>query len=1103
MLKRPKATDSEKDILQFQNEYLDEKRRSSSFQPSAKVVRVGEASQTGKKQSLFAKSRNKEAQEKDSSADTTQKGFVIGDIVERHPEGFQGEGSHPVGAQESFPRTEKIDINVKSEGKSIFAKLREEKVKKIHQNEKQDVKDFREFGEKSFILTGAESSSIHEENVKVLSQMSKEEIEIERERLMKSLDPKLLEYIRSKRKTPQAPQVMDVEESTKIEAPQQIELPEVPILGDEERQNWLHFDKYEADKFQWMTSVPKNIPKLKKGEAFEARFDWKGILLPFVEKDDKTANNRELYLHGEDPHRPGYTIQELFRLARSNVTQQRIQALNAIAGILRIYNQGFYDDISELPISKIFFLLRFALDDTATAVVEAAAKGLSSLFSNEIDELLLDTLFETQLGIVQPLFGNTEAGDGLEKNFSKLKIESTDLDEEMSNIEQMNDFHLAETDLVKCLLRTNILKRIHFLLAYEQIPDTGVIALTRILEGCARDVLEREEILPCLIRKHLIGMNELPEGSGKVQAMILKLLRITVCALNSPNLLKQLNILPILMEYCHTRRDLNADFLQLQIESYRLEWHYNAMPFANGSLQLRQHAAVLISVLNHTSFDWRNSICSQTLQLCFGKWTTLYSQGKNHDFSHNVLITCCFELISRQPQHLVGEFVNKYFQNFLESEKFSSLWDDLITTSPLIHSRKDRRKVFEALPNLGSVAVGDNPGEPQLKLPYNYPGSALLSAVEIAAASVKAYGFTLNFRREVERYLKAFVEARVEASCDWFWQHEINLILVLLQMDLCEKNLILRSGMKVVGLLRGCENMGCVRKLLDSVIFSEKFYGNSSRNQCEDFSSWRSIYWKFYSMNLEETSTALVSLSCSDWDKELLPQDWPLALLTIFLQQHTSDQMQLHILPQVEDEIITASMGLLGILEENSLIPVSPSEEFMYLMMPFLSTECRFMEPTVKDILRRRISSLFARCQNKKKNKSTRSACALPGKHDFESVYTVFLNHFQSSSYGDDLFSAMVMVPLAQKYDAKWRKMIWSEHIAVLRFITCTVEQLCGGSIDPYLEPPETDSSLLKLYSLALNSNCLRKDSLPHKIAQHHLMRSSLSRNSSNSPAMS
>lgn len=51
----------------------------------------------------------------------------------------------------------------------------------------------------------------------------------------------------------------------------------------------------------------------------------------------------------------------------------------------------------------------------------------------------------------------------LENTFSKMNINPNLMQTNVSDDEQlssMNDFHLAETDLIKCFLRTNILQRI-------------------------------------------------------------------------------------------------------------------------------------------------------------------------------------------------------------------------------------------------------------------------------------------------------------------------------------------------------------------------------------------------------------------------------------------------------------------------------------------------------------------------------------------------------------------------------------------------------------------------------------------------------------------
>lgn len=255
------------------------------------------------------------------------------------------------------------------------------------------------------------------------------------------------------------------------EAPNQA--PELDVLQGDASKSWLHFDVIETDKLEWMRDLPASMPELKPGQTYEARFDWKGVLLPFRLNENEAAS-RELFLHGDDADRPGYTMQELFRLARSTVMQQRLSALAAIGGILSIYNQGYYDGIFKLPISKIFFLLRYAFDDNTPAMLEVTAKALATLIYNETDEILLDTTFDCSLDFVEPTLEVKHDDD------SDKPIEPADLSEQMaqmnlktnvceanvnesaseSSLSSLNDFHLAETDLIKCLLRTNILQRV-------------------------------------------------------------------------------------------------------------------------------------------------------------------------------------------------------------------------------------------------------------------------------------------------------------------------------------------------------------------------------------------------------------------------------------------------------------------------------------------------------------------------------------------------------------------------------------------------------------------------------------------------------------------
>lgn len=56
------------------------------------------------------------------------------------------------------------------------------------------------------------------------------------------------------------------------------------------------------------------------------------------------------------------------------------------------------------------------------------------------------------------------------------------------------------------------------------------------------------------------------------------------------------------------------------------------------------------------------------------------------------------------------------------------------------------------------------------------------------------------------------------------------------------------------------------------------------------------------------------------------------------------------------------------------------------------------------------------------------------------------MDQFQGVSYGDRTFSRLILAPLAQKHNVKWRQMAWSEHVHVLRFVTCSENEVWFAS---------------------------------------------------------
>ena len=70
----------------------------------------------------------------------------------------------------------------------------------------------------------------------------------------------------------------------------------------------------------------------------------------------------------------------------------------------------------------------------------------------------------------------------------------------------LNDFHLAETDLIKCLLRTNILQRVTYILSMFDLENSTklncikiLIRLARTNEKCCENILSHDALMKCLV----------------------------------------------------------------------------------------------------------------------------------------------------------------------------------------------------------------------------------------------------------------------------------------------------------------------------------------------------------------------------------------------------------------------------------------------------------------------------------------------------------------------------------------------------------------------------------------------------------------------------
>ena len=146
---------------------------------------------------------------------------------------------------------------------------------------------------------------IHLENLEFLSRMQPEEILAEQQKLIQQLDPKVLAFIRRKSNAANSDRTKETLNSSNASSDfsqrfnKEEFLEQLPFKPDKK---WLHMDKIEYDKLEWMTKT-RNVVKINPNEEenrtpSKARFDFEGNL---IAPDQDVPVTKALHHHGNEP----------------------------------------------------------------------------------------------------------------------------------------------------------------------------------------------------------------------------------------------------------------------------------------------------------------------------------------------------------------------------------------------------------------------------------------------------------------------------------------------------------------------------------------------------------------------------------------------------------------------------------------------------------------------------------------------------------------------------------------------------------------------------------------------------------------------------------
>ncbi|XP_043278774.1 RNA polymerase II-associated protein 1 isoform X2 [Venturia canescens] len=977
-------------------------------------------------------------------------------------------------------------------------------------------------------------SEIHEENLEKLKAMTAKEILQAKSQLESTLSPELIKFLRSKNKilnkstTETNKEIrhekMEINETVwteSLETPlksdnneTKIEMnstkmdynfeklgndtPAIELAGAAAAEGWMHMDTIEREKLEWMKDVPDGNDKTTPEEPYNARFDFNGVLLPF--HDENLTVDKGLHHHGEEPDRPGYSLQELLQLSRSSNQQQRCTALTTLANIMEKSRNGWYDKVLEpapliaLNEKNILLLLRFSLDDTSVAIVTASMQALRAFLYSEADEICLDRLFGWRYS----------DGNILEPELTAPKTDVTDTS-------ALKDHELAQLDTIVAAIRSDIVIRLRYVLNEMHPPPIGVTAALEILTRLSRqsrttalNIACIPNLLESIVQNFIpVGLNRFsPEdptknayGFPSIAAVRFCRILITYAGRPVAERLDKLKIVHRIVSYAFDESISRFVGIRLAIESLRLWKLLLALNVAVDSIagarlqllsQLRllldnhdlgssselmcEHAAAVINVSIHES-----SLIS-TIRELLNKWTTQLAKVSAPTWSQTKLVAI-----------ILANLKDPSFSCQLLSN--SNMFDSLCSTSNLLSgyvlsSSRDP----PSLPSLGVLAEN---GQVQ-------PAVSMNSILPFLGTWIKVLGDTKNESRFEElktllnnKNLAKYIErlSREDWSLEISWYTRIELFLVTgivrsvmrFQNIVGEstRRMVLKIGIKLVSTLPSDASLA-VKEILACVLNDETLTIEKLTNNLNSLKLTVDNEKIHKLVNLPPDLSIIYGEYVSSsgcWEQAAMPRDWlylPLVAVYSSKKNHANDWKNIDTTKIIV--LLSLELSMPEIVEN-----LSPSLRFSRLLLIYLC-DTIYLDDNIAILLNETLRQLL-----KKYYKEFNFNTALPGLSSFTDLFTSLCESFCANSYGNDGFSMALIIPLGQRHDVHYRKLLWSEHAAALRYIRLKGDNL-AVPLTEFLYPVEQDATLIESYMTALVRGTVKSTWCPlmYEIAMHH-----------------
>lgn len=1057
---------------------------------------------------------------------TAPSGIIFGNIVEKKYDSYKFNEKElsprsNKGFPEVFVSTNTVTDNNKQ---SLFLQHILPKNRTISKEETSESSEVKCTNDSSVIIEGSWANEIHKENLERLNQMSEEDILKEKSKLETMLKPELIQFLKDRRnkkdrvkKNREKLEAMDTEsqdENVKSMMNEKLSIEEIPNKHDAEKDNitsmevdkidipkpsvelmeqakqkgWVHMDALELEKLKWMEDIPKeNKDEPAPDEPYNARFNFDGVLLAY--KDESVPIERGLHHHGEEPERPGYSLQELLQLSRSSAQQQRCTALTTLANIMEKSRQGWYDKalqpapLTALSQRNLLLLLRFSLDDTSIAVVTATLQTLRAFLYSEADEVCLDRLYGFQ-NYEEPV----------------LATPKTDV-EDTSNLK---DHELAQLDAIAALLRTDILLRIRYILNEMRPPPVGVTCALEILIRITRHspitvlkIVNTPNLLETIIEHFMplstnpLAMADLINNVYGVPVLAaVRFCRILVCY-GGKSVAKKLNscqIVQRIMSYASC--DAGKASFNLSIESLRL-WRMMLL-YDEATDSLTGAQLILVSQLqlllsNHDIHSASELSCEyaaaliavasclaplkENIGVLLSKWSTQLLSLDNITWGKAKLVA--ETLLAVNDSSIIKKL---YISRTMVFSKLCST-SNLLSDCALAIEREP-----SSLPHLG-VLTEEGQLQPIVSQESCMPFLSTVLNVFNNHLFVEEIQAVLNLP-QLYKYLSKLESTEWSLERSWYTRSELCFLVALVNaasivnntLDNKTVHIIWKIAVKLVSSLPAdCPSN--VKKMLRTALESKKLSMEIVTNELGNFNLDSNV--EDIKLNLNRDVAALyeryVALN-GEWNQAAMPKDWLyLPVVHIYTKCRNSDACN------DDDKSVILAVLTLELILPDLVEKLSQSLRFSRLVLVYLC-DTLYLIKDISALLTRAVTILL-----KNNYKKLNFTVDLPGLNSFTDLFTAMCEHFCSTSYGDYGFSMTLLVPVAQRHDVHYRKLLWSEHAGLLRYIRLPLDQLVVP-LNEYFYPLEQDTSLIECYITALVRGVVKQNwcPIPYAIALHH-----------------